>query len=541
MDSIAICAVFQDAAARILEWVAFHRLIGVDRFVLYDLGSTDGTAALLARSRFGHQATVIDWARNDGPAAALADFVANHANRFTWAAIIELDEFLHPIDTDTIRSLLPRYDRFSAVALRRLSFVTSGQQIRPGQLVIGSYTSREPDDPALNDAMPTLVRTGDLQGVGRHAARLRADRHRLRCARRARAGGGDGSAGRRRRDGGEPLSRPAGGGGAIGGGGPISRPTAWRPCRWPPRSPTGRPAPPRREAAVPDRRILRFIPRLRAMLHDASMAAQPRPAPPARSHACAPPRPPGTPVAPLLLGIGIVTYNRRAVLSETLDRVQQHTKHPRTVVAVADDGSTDGTLDMLRARQVLTVTGRNMSIAWNKNRALFLLSELLRCDVVLLLEDDAYPARDHWETEWIHAAVRWGHANVAVRWIEDTCRSRLGAPAPWTIRSTAAGSPPNAPCSRARHCCSAAISTRGSANMATSMSSTRDGCCAWAMAAHWSRSNGQPGPFFKLLWGGIGYPSRAARGRGEGCAGGAEPGAGARARRRFQLPRAVAE
>jgi glycosyltransferase involved in cell wall biosynthesis len=93
--------------------------------------------------------------------------------------------------------------------------------------------------------------------------------------------------------------------------------------------------------------------------------------------------------------------------------VQQHTRHPRTVVAVADDGSTDGTLDMLRARQVLTVTGRNMSIAWNKNRALFLLSELLRCDVVVLLEDDAYPSEDNWEVEWMKAAIRWGHANVA--------------------------------------------------------------------------------------------------------------------------------
>ena len=179
MDSIAICAVFQDAAARILEWVAFHRLIGVDRFVLYDLGSTDGTAALLARSRFGHQATVIDWARNDGPAAAHADFVASHAIRFTWAAIIELDEFIRTRSTtDTIRSLLPRYDGFSAVALRRLTFVTSGQQIRAGQLVIGGYTSREPDDRAQNDAIPTLVRTADLQGVAGVPPRL------LRCGRR---------------------------------------------------------------------------------------------------------------------------------------------------------------------------------------------------------------------------------------------------------------------------------------------------------------------------------------------------------------------
>lgn len=122
---------------------------------------------------------------------------------------------------------------------------------------------------------------------------------------------------------------------------------------------------------------------------------------------------------PLQIGIGIVTYNRLGVLSETLDRVLRHTKYPFTAIVIADDGSTDGTLDMLRSRGVTTVTGRNMGIAWNKNRALFTLSELLRCDIVILLEDDAHPTRDHWEVEWMNAALRWGHANVAGEWLRE--------------------------------------------------------------------------------------------------------------------------
>ena len=234
------------------------------------------------------------------------------------------------------------------------------------------------------------------------------------------------------------------------------------------------------------------------MLHDASMAAQPRlaPAPPS---AAPPPA-----IAPLLLGIGIVTYNRRLVLSETLDRVQQHTKHPRTVVAVADDGSTDGTLDMLRARQVLTVTGRNMSIAWNKNRALFLLAELLRCDIVLLLEDDAYPARDHWELEWIHAAIRWGHANVAARWIEAHVAPGCGA---GTLDDPIHSNRLTAQC---------AVFSR-EALLFGGYFDTRFREYGHEHVEHTGRLlrlgyggiqepvNGQPGPFFKLLWGGIGF------------------------------------
>jgi glycosyltransferase involved in cell wall biosynthesis len=122
---------------------------------------------------------------------------------------------------------------------------------------------------------------------------------------------------------------------------------------------------------------------------------------------------------PLHLGIGVITYNRQNVLAETLDRIQSHTKYPFTSIAVADDGSTDGTMEMLQARNTPAVGGRNMGIAWNKNRALFLLAELLRSDIVILLEDDAYPNRDSWELEWMNAALRWGHVNLAGEWMRE--------------------------------------------------------------------------------------------------------------------------
>ena len=117
----------------------------------------------------------------------------------------------------------------------------------------------------------------------------------------------------------------------------------------------------------------------------------------------------------LHLGVGIVTFNRKTVLAETLARVQTHTTSPFTLV-VADDGSEDGTAKLVRDKNVTLVTGENMGIAWNKNRALFLLADILHCDVVILLEDDSFPVRDGWEAEWVTAAPRWGHANCAGEW-----------------------------------------------------------------------------------------------------------------------------
>ncbi len=117
------------------------------------------------------------------------------------------------------------------------------------------------------------------------------------------------------------------------------------------------------------------------------------------------------------VGIGSITYKRKDVRLETVERVRAHTRSP-CLIAVADDGSTDGTQEAMRAQNITLVTGRNMGIAWNKNRALYLLSAVAQCDAVILLEDDSSPTEDGWEQAWVAAALRWGHANFAAPWLQ---------------------------------------------------------------------------------------------------------------------------
>jgi glycosyltransferase involved in cell wall biosynthesis len=126
------------------------------------------------------------------------------------------------------------------------------------------------------------------------------------------------------------------------------------------------------------------------------------------------------------VGIGIVTYNRREILSDTIDQVRALTRQPDAMLVVADDGSNDGTLGMLREKQVPVITGINMGIAWNKNRALFLLSHMLDCETVILLEDDTRPNRAGWEAAWMRAAREWGHVNFAGDWLSEHFLSGSG-------------------------------------------------------------------------------------------------------------------
>ena len=380
MDTIVVCGIIRNAASHILEWLAFHRLVGTDRFVLYDVGSTDGTVGLITRSGFRRYATVIDWRQHGERTSAYAHFFDVHAANFTWAVIVDPGEFLHPLEVDLIHDLLPRYNAFSAVVLRRFDFVTSNYQMRRGNLLTASCIRRSPADAAMEIAVPTLLRIRDLQGIQSvPEAFITAN---AVCNARAQA-----------------MALPARleqvCDDVLVVNSYLSAVEA--------------------AETVLDRQIVRFVPRLRALLHVRLSDTSIQPAPAT-----------ATPPSHLLLGIGIITYNRCTTLAETLDTVQRRTKHERTVLVVADDGSTDGTLEMLQARQVPTVTGPNMGVAWNKNRALFLLVGVLQCDVVILLEDDAYPSRDHWEIEWMRAAARWGHVNNAAHWVQEHFMSGAG-------------------------------------------------------------------------------------------------------------------
>lgn len=123
-----------------------------------------------------------------------------------------------------------------------------------------------------------------------------------------------------------------------------------------------------------------------------------------------------TPLRALRLGIGIPTYNRAALVRETVRRVLDMTQFD-PVVLVANDGSTDDTAEVLaRIPGIHVLDAPNAGIAWNKNRLLFHLHEVEACDIVLLLEDDARPTVYGWNIDWMLACLRHGHVNFAPPW-----------------------------------------------------------------------------------------------------------------------------
>jgi glycosyltransferase involved in cell wall biosynthesis len=113
-----------------------------------------------------------------------------------------------------------------------------------------------------------------------------------------------------------------------------------------------------------------------------------------------------------VLGIGITTHNRKAVLQETLEAVARHSTLPYRL-SVLSDVSDDGTDDFLREfhpggpcqAYLPRFSASPLGPAKAKNAG---LADLAGCRFILLLDDDCRPRHDDWLDFFWHAHASTG-------------------------------------------------------------------------------------------------------------------------------------
>ncbi len=163
--SLAVCAIFKNEAPYLLEWIAYHRVIGFDRFVLYDNASTDGGADLVRRSPLTDCATVIHWPQRPGQLSAYRHFIDIFAPAHDWAAFIDLDEFILPLGGNSLADTLQRCQHAAAVLANWRVFGPAGREEPAPGLVTEAYDLRAEDSLPVNRHVKSIVRCSELLDV----------------------------------------------------------------------------------------------------------------------------------------------------------------------------------------------------------------------------------------------------------------------------------------------------------------------------------------------------------------------------------------
>lgn len=139
---LTACMTYSNHASYLEEWVEFHRLVGIERFFLYDNGSTDDHREVLARYVEEGIVVLHEWPGSNRRYAALDHCVSTYRDEARWIAFFDVDEFLFSPSGKPVPEMLRDYEPWPALGVNSAVFLTSGHKTRPPGLVIENYLLR---------------------------------------------------------------------------------------------------------------------------------------------------------------------------------------------------------------------------------------------------------------------------------------------------------------------------------------------------------------------------------------------------------------
>jgi hypothetical protein len=156
---LSICAIVRNEAPYITEWIAFHRLVGVSQFYIYDDRSDDETMQILNRLSLGDICVLPYESGWHEPlyygipyegvqfyltpqACAYRHCACHFGVEMEWCAFVDVDEFLYHTEVDNLAEFLNPFSSYPGVVANWMVFGSNGHQTRPAQLTIEAYTKR---------------------------------------------------------------------------------------------------------------------------------------------------------------------------------------------------------------------------------------------------------------------------------------------------------------------------------------------------------------------------------------------------------------
>lgn len=159
-----IAAIVKNELNSLLEWIAYHRVLGVHGFIIADNGSNDGTRELLGDlSKLGIL-TVLDHPTIGAQKPQLPAYeriLRICPCDVDLLAFIDADEFLLPLEQEQLIPTLQGWfadDSVSAVALNWSNFGSNGETFANEGLVIERFTKRAPQTFNVNHNFKSIVR-----------------------------------------------------------------------------------------------------------------------------------------------------------------------------------------------------------------------------------------------------------------------------------------------------------------------------------------------------------------------------------------------
>jgi hypothetical protein len=164
---LAMCAIFQNEAPYLKEWIEFHKLVGVQHFYLYNNLSSDNYMSVLEPYIARGEVDLIQWpfasTNNEDwnviQCKAYENAIEIAKSESKWLAILDADEFLFPVEEGNLVDFLKDYEEFGGLCVNWQMYGTSGvEKVLPTDLMIEKLILKAPTDYSENAFVKSIVR-----------------------------------------------------------------------------------------------------------------------------------------------------------------------------------------------------------------------------------------------------------------------------------------------------------------------------------------------------------------------------------------------
>ena len=160
-----VAAIIKNEMDALLEWIAYHRVVGVNGFIIADNGSNDGSRAFLNGLAKLGIVTVVDFptvGEQKPQLPAYERILRSCSPDIDLLAFIDADEFLVPLEPEqSITTSLSEWfsdPSINAVAMNWANFGSNCELFTEEGLVIERFTQRAPQKFHANHNFKSIVR-----------------------------------------------------------------------------------------------------------------------------------------------------------------------------------------------------------------------------------------------------------------------------------------------------------------------------------------------------------------------------------------------
>lgn len=171
METATACVIVRDEAPYLAEWLSHYLTLGFDRILVYDNGSVDNSAAIVAAcARLQRKIHLMAWPSQPGrvPQISAYTHALAHADT-TWIAYFDADELLVLNGLDSVGEFLARYgEDTGAIAINWRMFGSNGEKLYRDAPQASRFRLS-----GANDMIKSIVRVSHVDAIHVHGARLK--------------------------------------------------------------------------------------------------------------------------------------------------------------------------------------------------------------------------------------------------------------------------------------------------------------------------------------------------------------------------------